>query len=124
MDGYLGDQIRRLRQARGLNQRALAALVGVTQAQISLHEKGEDIPSPAIRPKYAEALGLSLEEFEDLIQKSQVKESLRASSNLSEEARRSIEDYIDFAWERDRNAREERKQREHPDGGKDARDLR
>ncbi|MDP3062679.1 MAG: hypothetical protein Q8O40_05655 [Chloroflexota bacterium] len=62
-------------------------------------------------------MGLSLGEFEDLIRRSQVKEFLRASSELSDEARRSIEDYIDFAWERDRRAQEERRRREPPEKG-------
>jgi transcriptional regulator with XRE-family HTH domain len=115
MNGYFGEQVRRLRAQQGLSQRDLAKLVGLSQAQISFHEKGEDLPGPAIRPKYARALGITLEQLEDLIRRSQVKELLRASPNLSEEARRSIEDYIDFVWERDREARQQREERE---GGK------
>ena len=108
MNGYFGEQVRRLRQQQQLTQRDMAKLVGLSQAQISLHERGEDLPGPAIRPRYARALGISLEELEDLIRRSQVKEYLRASPTLSEEAKRSIEDYIDFAWERDRQARQEK----------------
>jgi transcriptional regulator with XRE-family HTH domain len=115
MNGYFGEQVRRLRTQRGLTQRDLARLVGVSQAQISLHEKGEDLPGPAIRPRYASALGITLEELEDIIRRSQIKEYLRASPNLSEEAKRSIEDYIDFAWDRDRRARQERQEREKGD---------
>ena len=107
MNGYFGEQIRRLRQQQGLTQRDMAKQVGISQAQISLHEKGEDLPRSAVRVRYARALGISVEELEDIIRRSQIKEYLRASSNLSEEARRSIEDYIDFAWERDRQSRQE-----------------
>ena len=110
MNSYFGDQIRRLRTQLGLSQRDLAKLVGLSQAQISLHEKGEDLPGPVTRPKYARALGITPEELEDLIHRSQVKEFLWASSTLSEEAKKSIEDYMDFAWERDRKA--QRGQRE------------
>ena len=105
MARFFGDEIRRLRQRCGLTQRELAALAGLTQAQISLHEKGEDVPAPRVRAKYARALGLSLEELQDLISRDRLKNSLRSSPMLSEEAKRSIEDYIDFAWDRDRQAR-------------------
>ncbi len=114
MNSYFGEQVRRLRTQQGLTQRDLAKLVGVSQAQISLHEKGEDLPGPATRPRYARALGITLGELDELIRKSQVKEYLRASPDLSEEAKRSIEDYIDFAWDRDRQAREARQRQEPP----------
>ena len=107
MNGYFGSEVRRLRLERGLTQRDLARLVGVSQAQISLHEKGQDLPGSATRARYARALGITLEDIEDLIRRSQVKEFLRASPTLSEEAKRSIEDYIDFAWERDRQTRQQ-----------------
>ena len=105
MNTYFGEQIRRLRTRQGLTQRELARLAGLSQAQISLHETGEDLPNPAVRSNYARALGITPEELEDLIQRSRVKEFLRATSTISEEAKHSIEEYIDFAWERDRRAR-------------------
>lgn len=108
MARFLGSEFRRLREQRGLTQRDLADLVGLSQAQISLHERGDDVPAPKVRFQYAEALGLTPEELEDLIGRDQLKESLRASTTLSQEAKRSIEDYIDFAWERDRQARADR----------------
>ena len=117
MNGYFGEQVRRLRTQLGFSQRDLAKLVGLSQAQISLHEKGEDLPGRAIRARYAQALGVTPEELEDLIRRSQVKEFLRASPTLSEQAKRSIEDYIDFAWERDRQARQQGE--EGKDGGRD-----
>ena len=110
MNGYFGEQVRRLRQQQGLTQRDMAKQVGLSQAQISLHERGEDLPGPAVRLRYARAFGMTLEELEDIIHRSQIKEYLRASSNRSEEARRSIEDYIDFAWERERQARRQRQE--------------
>lgn len=106
VNGFFGEQIRRLRTQKGLSQRDLARLVGLSQAQISLHERGADLPGPAIRAGYARALGITPEELEDLIHRSQLKEFLRASTSLSEESKRSIEDYVDFAFERDRRARE------------------
>ena len=104
MNGFFGEHIRSLRKRKGLSQRDLARLVGVSQAQISLHEKGKDLPRPAVRIRYALALGVTLEDFEDLILRSRMKEFLRASYTLSEAAKHSIEEYIDFAWERDRQA--------------------
>ena len=112
VNGYFGDQIRRLRARQGLSQRELAAMVGLSQAQISLHEKGEDLPGRPVRSRYARALGIAPEELEDLIHRSQVKEFLRASSTLSEEAKHSIEEYIDFAWERDREAQQRQREAE------------
>ena len=106
MNAFFGQQLRHLRTEKGLSQRQLAALVGLSQAQISLHERGQDLPGPAARAGYAQALGITQEDLEDLIKRSQLKEFLRASSVLSEESKRSIEDYVDFAWERDRRARE------------------
>ena len=80
-------------------------MIGVSQAQISLHEQGENIPSAKLYGVYAEALGISLEDFQEIMSKDRLKEFLRSAPNLSSEAKRSIEDYIDFAWERDRRAR-------------------
>ena len=106
---YFGEQIKVLRSRRGLTQRDLAKLVGLSQAQISLHEKGEDVPGPAIRPAYARALAVSIDDLGDIINRGQVKEFLRANPILSQEAKRSIEEYIDFAWDRDRRARQDAK---------------
>ena len=117
MSRYFGDQLRRLRLEQGLTQRDLAAAVGLSQAQISLHEKGEDLPAPAVRAKYAHALGISAEDLEEMIDRGRLKEFLRASGTLSEEAKRSIEDYVDFAWNRDREARGQ--QRRQGEVGKD-----
>ncbi len=105
MGKYLGEQIRLIREAKGLNQRQFAKMVGVSQAQISLHEVGEDVPSPKLRAKYAEGLGIPLDQLEEIISRERLKDFLRSAPNLSDEAKRSIEDYIDFAWERDRQAR-------------------
>lgn len=126
MSRYFGDQLRRLRLEQGLTQRDLAAAVGLSQAQISLHEKGEDLPAPAVRAKYAHALGISAEDLEEMIDRGRLKEFLRASGTLSEEAKRSIEDYVDFAWNRDREARgQQRRQGEvgKGEGSGDAKGL-
>ena len=125
MSRYFGDQLRRLRLERGLTQRDLAEKVGLSQAQISLHEKGEDLPAPAVRAKYARALGISREDLEEMIDRGRLKEFLRASSTLSDEAKRSIEDYVDFAWNRDREARAQQRQAEagKEGGGEDVKGL-
>lgn len=109
MNTYFGEQVRIFRSRRGLTQRDMAKLVGLSQAQISLHEKGEDVPEPAIRPAYARALAITIDELEDIINRGQVKEFLRANPILSQEAKRSIEEYIDFAWDRDRRVRQDAK---------------
>lgn len=56
--------IKRLRQAKGLSQRALAARVGVTAAYITMLERGKKInPSLPTLRKLAKALGVPMTEL-------------------------------------------------------------
>ncbi len=55
---YVGDKIRRLRDARALTQEELAAQAGITVAALSRIERNNAEPRPTTRRKLAEALGV------------------------------------------------------------------
>lgn len=57
----LGLQFIEARQARGLTQRQLSEITGVTQADISRIERGAGNPTEATLQRLAEALGRRLE---------------------------------------------------------------
>jgi len=57
----LGLQYIEARQARGLTQRQLSEITGVTQADISRIERGAGNPTEATLQRLAEALGYKLE---------------------------------------------------------------
>lgn len=56
-------RLKRLREARGLSQRALARACGVTSQAVSLIEAGRREPSLAMARRLAEALGVGLSEL-------------------------------------------------------------
>ena len=58
-DQTFGARLVALRKAAELTQTALAALVGVSQVQISLIESGQREPSVGTLRKLAKALGVS-----------------------------------------------------------------
>jgi transcriptional regulator with XRE-family HTH domain len=55
---YVGNKIRRLRDARALTQEELAEKVGITVAALSRIERNSAEPRPKTRRKLAEALGV------------------------------------------------------------------
>lgn len=59
----LGQQLKTLRQRRGLSQRRLAGLAGVSNATISLIEHGRTDPSLGLLKKILDSLGVSFAEF-------------------------------------------------------------
>ncbi|MFC4627829.1 helix-turn-helix domain-containing protein [Promicromonospora alba] len=54
------EEIARRRRVQGLSQEALAALLNVARTTVARWESGEVVPLPWVRPRLAEALGLSL----------------------------------------------------------------
>ena len=64
MATYLScDTIRRLREARGLTQRALAEAIGVTDKAVSKWETGRGLPDLSLVEPLAQALGVSVAEL-------------------------------------------------------------
>lgn len=59
----LGQQLRNLRIRRGLSQRKLAQLAGVSNATVSLIEHGRTDPSMGLLRKILDTLGVSFAEF-------------------------------------------------------------
>lgn len=59
----LGQQLKTLRIRRGLSQRKLAALAGVSNATVSLIEHGRTDPSMGLLKKILDSLGVSFAEF-------------------------------------------------------------
>ncbi len=55
---YVGDKIKRLRDARALTQEELATRAGITVAALSRIERNSAEPRPTTRRKLAEALGV------------------------------------------------------------------
>jgi len=56
-----GDRIARLRKSSGLTQTEIAKAVGLSQAVISLYERGQGEPAGSVVAKFARALGVSTE---------------------------------------------------------------
>lgn len=46
--GFKGDRLRRAREAMGLSQTSLAAIINVSKQQVSQYEKGTDSPGPEV----------------------------------------------------------------------------
>lgn len=57
----VGENIRRIRQERGLTQRQLGEMVGASEAYIRAYESGRRNPKPASLEKIAEALSVNAE---------------------------------------------------------------
>lgn len=59
----VGPRLRRLRAGRGLSQRRLAKLAGISNASVSLIESGRSDPSTGLLKRILDALGVSFAEF-------------------------------------------------------------
>jgi transcriptional regulator with XRE-family HTH domain len=62
-NGVVGRNLRRLRQARGLTQEALAGEAGLAMRHVGRIERGISSPTAAMLGKLAEALGAEPAEF-------------------------------------------------------------
>lgn len=62
-----GARLRELREAAGLSRPQLARLAGTKQERIYEHETGQRAPSLEAAQRYADALGVSLAEFDGLL---------------------------------------------------------
>ncbi|MHB8169282.1 MAG: helix-turn-helix domain-containing protein [Thermoleophilia bacterium] len=63
-----GDKLRQLRRERGITQNQLREKMGyATNSYVSDAERGKFIPQPERLAKWAEALGMTYEEMEDVL---------------------------------------------------------
>ncbi len=58
----LGNRLKALRAAKGLNQQGLGALVGASRQTISLIERGDYNPSITLALRIAKVFGVAVEE--------------------------------------------------------------
>ena len=57
----IGENIRRLRKARGLTLKELGDMIGVSESYIRAYESGRRNPKPASLQTLADALGVNVE---------------------------------------------------------------
>lgn len=57
----IGENIRRLRKARGLTLKELDDMIGVSESYIRAYESGRRNPKPASLQTLADALGVNVE---------------------------------------------------------------
>lgn len=58
-----GDNLKKLRESRGLSTIDLAEIVGVGQPQVSRYESGERVPNVILAYEIAVALGTTVEQL-------------------------------------------------------------
>lgn len=59
------DKFKRLRKERGMTQEQFAAACGLTQGTVSTHERTLSDPKASTVRAYADALGMSVQDFMD-----------------------------------------------------------
>ena len=101
MGRWLGDELRRLRLARGLSLRDLAREIGMAHTGYVAYERGVAAPPPERRPALARVLGITTAELDELVEEDEYEVFLRARS-LSEEGRAAVRDFLRMIRERDR----------------------
>lgn len=70
-----GDKLRQIRLEKGLSQEKVANVLGYpNNTYISDAERGKFIPGPDKLEKWAQALGMSFEEMEDLLLESKLQD--------------------------------------------------
>ncbi len=95
------------RKARGLSQKAPGHAVGVDRTTIFRWESGDTEPQPAVRPRLAEVLGISLGELSRLIDREDMPQGAvwltPENVRQTEKGRRKKpvdDDYLDFVRDR------------------------
>lgn len=66
--GAKRDRLARRRRAAGLSQEKLAQLLGVDRSTVVRWEAAETAPQPWLRPRLADALNVTLDELQDLVE--------------------------------------------------------
>ena len=105
MGRWLGDELRRIRQSRGLSLRDVGGAIGMHFTGYVAYERGTAVPPAERRRKLAAALGMTREELDELIEDDEYEVFLRART-LSEEGRTAARDFLRSIRRRDRERRE------------------
>lgn len=101
-----GERLRRIRESKGLGLREAAERAPMSHTALGNYELGKRLPSTAAMRAIARALEVPLEELENALFEAQVQALLRANRRLSPRSKEQIIDFIRFAEEQDRKARE------------------
>lgn len=96
----VGRKLRQLRKQRKLTQTELAARIGIQQSDLSRMEKGEYRVSLDTLFKILAEFRLGVGEFFEQLHEESIsprdRQAMRDLSALDEQARREVEDFIDF----------------------------
>ncbi len=103
----LGEELKRLRRAKGLSLREVAHALGISHMSYNNYERGLAVPPPVRCAALAAALGVTREAVDDLIEDDQYEVFLRARP-LSEEGKRAARDFLRLVRQRERPAGERR----------------
>lgn len=105
----IGEKIKRMREAKGLTASQLARRVGVPHATIWNIENGKRRPGIKVLPGLSRALNISIDEllqeeehFEEVMADPELKIMFEKVGKLSPQARKSILDFINFAYEQEK----------------------
>ncbi|MEE9285195.1 MAG: helix-turn-helix transcriptional regulator [Dehalococcoidia bacterium] len=101
MGRALGEELKRLRQAKGLSVRLLARTIGVPHTTYANYERGLAVPPSQRRDALVAALGVSREQLDDLIEEDQEEVFLRARP-LSEEGKAAVRDFLRLVRRREK----------------------
>ena len=102
MGQALGEELKRLRRARGLSVRVLAQRIGVPHTTYANYERGLAAPPTERRDGLSSALGVSRERLDDLIEDDQYEVFLRARP-LSEEGKAAVRDFLRLVRQREKD---------------------
>jgi transcriptional regulator with XRE-family HTH domain len=98
----IGERIRKIREARGLSQKEIAAIIKMDQSQYSKLEKDKTDPSVSTLAKVAKALGSQLSDLfsDDLLRDvgsydKSVMEKISLIDSLDEDEKKSLFKIID-----------------------------
>ena len=101
MGAWLGAELKRLRQAKGLSIRELAQDAGLPHTSYAAYEQGVAAPPAARRAAVAAALGIPRRLLDEIIEQDEYDIFLRAR-RLSTAGRNAIRDFIKNVRDRER----------------------
>ena len=102
MGMYLGEELKRLRLAAGLSLRDVAQALNMSHMSYVNYERGVAAPPPERRDALAQALKVSRQQIDDLVDDDQVEVFLRARP-LSNEGKQAVRDFLKQVRQRERH---------------------
>ena len=93
MGQWFGQELKRIRTGQGLSIREAAGRAGLPHMTYVAYELGKAVPPSLRRPALAEALGLTSQALDNLVEEDEYEVFLR-SRRLSEEGRAAARDFL------------------------------